>query len=126
MIIQIEQLFKEKKMPNYSRKLEGKLQSDLYFEVFEKKGVKFLNITTNPKFENILDLSVPLITTHTWTYGDKLYKLANRYYSDRTKYWVIGLINNKPTDMHYKIGDKVLIPADVSIIERSIGDNYGI
>jgi len=47
---------------------------------------------------------------HIWSHGDKLYKLANRYFGDRNLFWIIGLFNNKPTDSHFTYGDIVYVP----------------
>jgi hypothetical protein len=50
------------------------------------------------------------IIEHVWSHGDKLYKLANKYFGDRNLFWIIGLFNNKPTDSHYSYGDVVYVP----------------
>lgn len=52
------------------------------------------------------------VKEHVWSHGDKLYKLAYRYFGDRNLFWIIGLFNNKPTDSHYSYGDVVYIPND--------------
>ena len=44
------------------------------------------------------------------SHGDKLYKLAHRYYGSSGFFWIIAMFNNKPTDAHYNYGDIVLIP----------------
>ena len=51
-------------------------------------------------------------TEHVWSHGDKLYKLAFKYFGDKDLFWIIGLFNNKPTDSHYSYGDVVFIPND--------------
>ncbi len=49
-------------------------------------------------------------TKHIYKTGDKLYKLAHRYYGD-TRYWyVLAAYNRKPTDFHCKLGDTIYIP----------------
>ena len=50
------------------------------------------------------------VTEHVWSHGDKLYKLANRYFGDKDLFWIISLYNNKPTDSDYSYGDIVYIP----------------
>lgn len=52
------------------------------------------------------------VEEHVWSHGDKLYKLAYRYFGDRNLFWIIGLFNNKPTDSPYSYGDVVYIPND--------------
>lgn len=45
-----------------------------------------------------------------WKYGDKLYKIAHKFYGDPKLWWIIARINLKPTDSHYSIGDVLIIP----------------
>tara|TARA_R100000808_G_C2154485_1_gene165453 strand:+ start:1663 stop:2028 length:366 start_codon:yes stop_codon:yes gene_type:complete len=47
---------------------------------------------------------------HTWTTGDRLYKLADQYYDDPSLWWVIAWFNRAPTEAHLKVGDFVHIP----------------
>lgn len=56
-----------------------------------------------------------------WKHGDKLYKFSNRYYGETQFWWVIGLVNQKPTDSDFKIGDSVLIPTPLSEVLEFIG-----
>lgn len=57
----------------------------------------------------------------TWKSDTKLYKLAASYYGDRTLWWLIGLVNNKPTDSSWKIGDRVKIPVNSLDILKYLG-----
>jgi len=113
-------------MPKYLSQKTAKLDSDLYFQIFEERGVKYLQIHRPPRLQNTIDISVPIRTIHIWKYGDKLHRIASAYYGDMSKFWIIGLINQKPTDAHYSIGDQVIIPADISRIENAIGDSNGL
>ena len=113
-------------MPKYLNQKTAKLNSDLYFEILEDKNVKYLRINRPPNLQNTIDISVPIRTVHLWQYGDKLHRLASRYFGDISKFWIIGLVNQKPTDAHYNIGDKVIIPGDITRIENAIGDSYGL
>ena len=47
---------------------------------------------------------------HIWTTGDRLYKLADKHYSDPELWWIIAWYNNKPTEAHFKVGDLIQIP----------------
>lgn len=60
-------------------------------------------------------------TREVWKHGDKLYKFSNRYYGETQFWWVIGLVNQKPTDSDFKIGDSVLIPTPLSEVLEFIG-----
>ena len=60
------------------------------------------------------------VIEHIWSQGDKLNKLAHRYYGNREMFWMIGLFNKKPTDAHYTYGDIVLIPVDGQELYRDM------
>ena len=45
-----------------------------------------------------------------YSLGDKLYKYAYEVYGSTEYWWVIAWFNNKPTDMHCKIGETIYIP----------------
>jgi len=81
-------------------------------ELLKTRDVEEIKFFKNYIFSrNFLEKEYNIIE-HTWSHGDKLYKLAHKYYGDRNLFWLIGLYNNKPTDTHYQYGDTVLIPAD--------------
>ncbi len=42
--------------------------------------------------------------------GDKMYKFAHEIYGDAQYWWLIAWFNNKPTDIHCKIGEVLYIP----------------
>tara|TARA_B100001989_G_C24460465_1_gene423858 strand:- start:100 stop:441 length:342 start_codon:yes stop_codon:yes gene_type:complete len=46
--------------------------------------------------------------------GDKMYKFSFDVYGTTEYWWVIAWFNNKPTDMHCKIGDVLYIPLPLS------------
>ena len=98
-------------MPIYSSSQRvGLLNSDLYFEMFERRGRKFLKITRTKTFKELQGMEIDLRDGHLWTKEDKLHKLSMQYYGTTEFWWVIGLVNKKPTDAHYSIGDVVNIP----------------
>jgi nucleoid-associated protein YgaU len=49
--------------------------------------------------------------THIWTLGDRLSKLAYQYYGDTRLWWVIAWYNGRPTEAHFDIGSRIIIPA---------------
>ena len=61
------------------------------------------------------------IETINWRVGDRLYKLANEYYGDSTKWWVIAWFNQKPTESHFSLGDIVYIPLPLSTALDMLG-----
>ena len=52
----------------------------------------------------------------TWKLETKLHSLAYKYYKDTTLWWVIGLVNLKPSDLNWMPGDVVYIPTDPGLI----------
>jgi len=99
-------------MPSISKNRAAILSSDLYFEVFERKGVKFLRIRRTSTFDRLQGHEFDVSSEHSWTKGDSLLKLSHKYYGDTKFWWVIGLLNSKPTDAHFSIGDVTYIPAN--------------
>ena len=49
---------------------------------------------------------------HTWKNGDKLYKLANKYYGTYDLWWVLALVNKKFIDSDFNVSwldkDKII------------------
>ena len=102
-------------MPKYKR-TAAILNSEVYFDVFERKGLKFLRIHRTTSFKGLRGREIPLRARHVWSKTDKLHKLAEQYYGDNTYWWVIAMFNKKPTDAHYSIGDITYIPEDPILI----------
>ena len=86
--------------------------SPLYEDVLQERNVNYIRQFRTGK------LRTPTITErsrlqrirHVWTLGDKLYKLAYKYYGDSRLWWVIAWYNLRPTEAHFKTGDVIRIP----------------
>ena len=84
--------------------------TDTYQFLFDSREVPYiihykLKIFS-PKFKQIeIEFS-----RHIWKNGDKLYKLANRYYGSYDFWWVLALVNKKFTDSDFTLGDEVIVP----------------
>jgi len=107
-------------MTKYKNDINSILKSDLYSEVFEKKGVKFLRIRRTKDFSPLRTVEVEIRTEHIWTKTDTLFRLSNQYFGSYDNWWIIALVNRKPTDGHFSIGDVVLIPTDTSLIKEAM------
>lgn len=81
----------------------------------ENEEKDFVTHYTSP--ENIIDKKKQdfSYSEYQWNYGDKLYKLAERFYGDPKLWWIIAHVNMKPTDSHYEVGDTVIIPNNNSL-----------
>jgi len=59
--------------------------------------------------------------SHPWAHGDKYWKLAETYYGDPKYWWVIAWYNLKPTDVHCKIGEIILVPKPLGKVLKYCG-----
>lgn len=100
-------------MPSrYSTTPIGTNAASIYSELFKDRNVRFIRqyftpVMTHLDADQLDDMNT---VSHLWTLGDRYYKLADRYYSDSTLWWVIAWFNRAPTEAHLKIGDVILIP----------------
>ena len=53
-------------------------------------------------------------TAHVWKYGDRFYKLADKYYNDARFWWVIAWYNVAPTEATLKNGSVIYIPLNLT------------
>ena len=99
-------------MPIYKRLQKLTLTTEQQEFLLNLRDVERLKYYKNQDFSR--DFLTKEYTTEevVWSHGDKLYKLAHKYYGDKSLFWIIGLFNNKPTDAHYSYGDVVYIPLD--------------
>lgn len=99
----------------YNRRSTKKNSDDMYFDYFEKRDVDFINHYSTPEFigNDQYKISELGIKYHVWGQGDKVYKLAEKYYGDPSLWWVICKFNQKPTESHIKEGDRLLIPLNL-------------
>ena len=107
-------------MPKFIDDKKAIIDSNLYSEVFEKKGLKFITIRRTKNFQSLVGIDFEILEEHIWSKSDSLLKLSNRYYRSSEFWWTIGIINGKPTDAHYNIGDVVYIPKRPTAIVESM------
>jgi hypothetical protein len=91
-----------------------------YKDIFLRKNLNLINQLTTPVSKQMPNRALFRSIPHIWKTGDKYYKLAATYYDDASLWWVIAKFNNKPTEGHLKIGDKVMIPLPLSQALRSL------
>lgn len=97
------------KIPHYEKKLKD-------------RGINKARIFRTVDFSNLNNIPIQILDETEWVFGTTLHKLAVRYYGSGQFYWLIGLVNNKPTDAHYSIGDVVLIPGEPAYLDSLLGD----
>tara|TARA_R110001583_G_scaffold52441_1_gene162930 strand:- start:351 stop:692 length:342 start_codon:yes stop_codon:yes gene_type:complete len=87
-------------------------RENVYEELREKRGVKKVSHYGSPEFKTpTLEERMELTTlAHSWTHGDRFYKLSHKHYGTTKYWWLIAKFNGIPTEAHLKIGDKIDIP----------------
>jgi hypothetical protein len=88
---------------------------EIYRDYLEDRGLKFARQYVSPKFGKITQESYNKLDVDQkqWVIGDRLSKLAGKYYGSSKYWWVIAYFNQKPTEAHFKIGDTVYIPTSL-------------
>jgi hypothetical protein len=84
----------------------------IYFHLLEERGLRYIQQYNTPILSKITQQQYNnlAVSTRIWTIGDRLFKVAAQSYGNSKLWWVIARFNNKPTDAHFKVGDKVYIP----------------
>jgi hypothetical protein len=58
---------------------------------------------------------------HIWSYGDRYYKLAHKYYGDSQYWWILAWYNSRPTEADIKTGDYIDIPLNLEKVLMVLG-----
>ena len=87
-------------------------QSPLYEETFQERDVNYIRQFRTGKLRQptLQERSRLQRIRHVWSDGDKLYKLAHKYYGDSKMWWIIAWYNLRPTEAHFKQGEVIPIP----------------
>ena len=97
---------------------------EAYKRYLEKsRGKKYIRQYNTPSFKHPSSHALKNFDriSHIWTTGDRYFKLADKYYHDPTKWWVIALYNQKPTEFHLKLGDVLFIPTPIEAVLYYMG-----
>jgi nucleoid-associated protein YgaU len=107
----------------YRNRFKFRNENELYNEHFKDRDVKYINQFTTPQlgYVDATQFSKLQISSHIWTAGDRLYKLADEHYGNSELWWVIAWFNKKPTEAHFQIGDQVLIPKPLNKVLELMG-----
>ena len=99
----------------------GSFKNDrkLYRKLLDCRDVDFIKQFRSSKLKYPSDEQIATlnIVSHLWVRGDRLYKLANKFYGDSELWWVIAWFNKKPAETLISLGDTVLVPFP---LERAI------
>ena len=102
----------------YEKRILFRNKNELYESLFEKRNIKHIRHFNTPtlRYPRPAEIANLQQIVHTWTVGDRYYKLADRYYGNAEFWWVIAWYNQKPTEGHLKAGMRVRIPLPVERI----------
>lgn len=105
-------------MNRYDNRSIIKNDSVKYKDYFEKRDVKFINQynLTRLKYPTEEEFGKLSLYQHTWTVGDRYWKLAATYYNNPKLWWVLAWFNKKPTEGYVKAGDTIYIPVSLEQI----------
>jgi len=108
-------------MPEYNNEKRAILEDELYQEKLDEKGVEFLKIRRTITFDALAGEEIQIQPYRRWRQGDTLYRIAFETFGSYDNWWTIALVNNKPTDAHFNVGDEIFIPVHPSKIKNLIG-----
>ena len=84
------------------------------------KGIKQYP-TLNLKYPSAEQILSYTIQDEVWGVGQRLYKIANKYYGDPQYWWLLAFFNKKPTEQHFSIGEVVHIPLPLNQVLSDLG-----
>lgn len=105
-------------MSRYSVKEKVINNNDLYSKQFENRDVDSVVQYNMIPMRHPTGLEENTISTisYTWNSGDRMYRLAQKYYGDFKMWWVITHYNRIGSEMEIKPGQSILIPYPLSIV----------
>jgi hypothetical protein len=100
---------------------KGRLKEQDYKNLKEKHGKKEAIIYRTIDFGGLRNVRISVREYGAWSVGSNLRKIAQDAYGDASLWWTIGVVNSKPTDAHFSIGDVIMIPTSPTVLKNSIG-----
>jgi hypothetical protein len=113
-------------MGRYNGSRRFRNTSEYYDYLRKNRNIKVANhyetpILRNPTVEQRMTI---VSDSHIWSFGDRYYKLADKYYGDPSLWWVIAWYNAIPIEADLKTGDLIEIPVSLSAILGILGVDY--
>ena len=104
-------------MPDKRKRRESLIETDPEYYSFlaKKRGVKKVEHHKTPVLKNptVDDRKRIKTIPHVWSYGDRLYKLADQYYGDSNYWWVIAWYNGYAAEAQIELGRTLRIPTNI-------------
>ena len=105
-------------MSNRNKNRSIKKNDDpMYHKHFESRSIKKIPgqyATGKFYYPSEEDLAEIVVIEEYWKLGDRFYKYAKKYYNNEEYWWLIAWFNQKPTEHHFKAGDKIKIIPNLS------------
>lgn len=94
-----------------------------YRDLLERRNLNKIYQYVTPKLRHptVKEVNTLSVIGHTWKLGDRFYKLAFKYYSDSSLWWVIAWYNQMPTESHVNIGDVISVPLPLNKVIKYLG-----
>lgn len=107
----------------YNKRYVKTNDDNFYKDFFDVRDVDFISHYTTPRFleDNSYSIDELQVEEHIWKLGDRLYKLAAKYYRDPSLWWVICKFNKKSSESQFETGDIVYIPLNLSKALKKMG-----
>ena len=109
----------------YRSETKGVLKNTNYEHLRSKHDRERAIIFRTVDFGALKNQQIQVSRYGTWNVGSSLFKIAFDVYGRTDYWWVIGMVNAKPTDAHFSIGDEIYYPVSPTIIINSVGSQNG-
>jgi len=108
-------------MSRYTSRPIVKNRNRLYDSVRRKKDLSNIRQYASPTIihPNEVEMRQFHAVSHLWKFSDRYYKLADLYYGDVQKWYLIAWFNQRPTEAHINIGDIIYIPLPLEVALRT-------
>jgi len=110
-------------LPRSNKRAVIKNNAEYYEPLRKERGVNIVRHYSTPILRNpsVRQRAKMMTDKHMWKYGDRLYTLADKYYSDASFWWVIAWWNGYALEADIKIGAILTIPLDISAAIKVLG-----
>lgn len=101
----------------------GTNATEQYRDLLDERNIKQIKQYFTPKLRHPTaeEASHLELVSYEWKLGDRFYKLANQYYNDPKKWWIIAQWNMKPTEFHVNINETIQIPLPLDRVLELFG-----
>lgn len=109
----------------YSSDQNGLLNSEHYKQYLKERGLKHAIIQTTFSFNGLKDVEIQVSNYGYWNVASSLHKISQELYGTIEYWWTIALVNSKPTDAHFSLGDEIVVPVRPEVIKNVTGGFNG-